>query len=153
MTRMSGAEFPCRHGLCLITTSCERCLINAAMELAVVQKQPSLILNPIVLVINPKPHESAIAGNAVLPEHCQCLVKVVPQKETDSLDLQWPIPPEQSLFRSRPCSYLSYLLGCVRLKGLGFRVNPKGSCVSTPVSSCNNLTCQGLQGSPHQPVT
>ena len=83
-----------------------------------------------------------VAGDAVLPEHCQRLIKVVPQKETDSLDLQWPIPPEQGLYRSRPCSYLSHLLGCASLVLLTTCDHITSSMLA---SSCNNLTRYGCK--------
>ena len=55
--------------------------------------------------------ECLCTGEALLPEHLQRLIKVVPQKETDSLRLQWPIAAQQGLYKTHPSSYLSHLMG------------------------------------------
>ncbi|KAK9803974.1 hypothetical protein WJX72_009535 [[Myrmecia] bisecta] len=39
------------------------------------------------------------------------LLKVVPQKDGHTLELQWSVPSEQQNYRAAPCSYLSHLLG------------------------------------------
>ena len=39
------------------------------------------------------------------------ILQVVPQKQTDSLVLQWPIEPQCGLYESLPTAYVSHLLG------------------------------------------
>ncbi|EIE20423.1 hypothetical protein COCSUDRAFT_30601 [Coccomyxa subellipsoidea C-169] len=39
------------------------------------------------------------------------LLRVVPQKEGHRLDLQWAVPPEQTVYRVTPCGYLGHLIG------------------------------------------
>jgi len=51
------------------------------------------------------------AGEVMLAGQRQRLIKVVPQKQTDSLVLQWPIEAQCTLYESLPSSYLSHLLG------------------------------------------
>ena len=51
------------------------------------------------------------ADQAILPDQVKCLIKVLPQKEINSITLQWPIPPQLGLYASLPCGYISHLLG------------------------------------------
>ena len=40
------------------------------------------------------------------------LLRVVPERERHTLELQWSVPSEVVAYRQAPCSYLSHLLGC-----------------------------------------
>jgi len=44
-------------------------------------------------------------------EHECKLVKVVPVRNGDELDLQWLVPPENRVYHLAPCHYLSHLIG------------------------------------------
>ncbi|WIA09647.1 hypothetical protein OEZ85_009034 [Tetradesmus obliquus] len=44
-------------------------------------------------------------------EHRGLLVRVVPIKESHTLEIQWDIPPTEALYRQAPTNYLSHLLG------------------------------------------
>ena len=39
-------------------------------------------------------------------------MRVVPESDRHVVELQWAVPPEQSLYREAPAAYLSHLLGC-----------------------------------------
>jgi secreted Zn-dependent insulinase-like peptidase len=42
------------------------------------------------------------------------LIRLVPEKDGHSLQLQWSVPPETPAYRAAPCGYLSHLLGCAQ---------------------------------------
>jgi secreted Zn-dependent insulinase-like peptidase len=58
-----------------------------------------------------KHHQFISAGDVVLADQRRRLIKVVPQKETDSLMMQWPIPPQCTQYQTLPSLYLSHLIG------------------------------------------
>lgn len=49
--------------------------------------------------------------SSVCPQHRGVLVRVVPIKESHTLEVTWDIPPTESLYRKAPTNYLSHLLG------------------------------------------
>lgn len=38
-------------------------------------------------------------------------MKVVPETDRHTVELQWVVPPEVKAYRTQPCGYLSHLLG------------------------------------------
>lgn len=40
------------------------------------------------------------------------LLRVVPERERHTVELQWSVPSEVAAYRQAPCAYLSHLLGC-----------------------------------------
>lgn len=44
-------------------------------------------------------------------QHLGILIRVVPIKESHTLDIQWDIPPTEALYRKAPTNYISHLLG------------------------------------------
>ena len=46
-----------------------------------------------------------------MEEHLKLLVKVVPQKDVRTLELQWAVPPSWKVYQHAPCHYVSHLLG------------------------------------------
>lgn len=40
------------------------------------------------------------------------LLRVVPEKDRNVIELQWSVPSEGAAYRTAPCGYLSHLLGC-----------------------------------------
>jgi insulysin len=45
------------------------------------------------------------------PQHRGLLVRVVPIKESHTIEVSWDIPPTDQLYRQAPTNYLSHLLG------------------------------------------
>ena len=82
-----------------------------------------LLLLPGTLV----PHRkfTPCADDVILPDQARCLIKVVPQKETDSLTMQWPIPPQSELYATLPGGFLSHLLGYNPLASLLWKIEPQ----------------------------
>lgn len=39
------------------------------------------------------------------------LIRVVPIKESHTLEIQWDIPPTETLYRQAPTNYISHLMG------------------------------------------
>jgi secreted Zn-dependent insulinase-like peptidase len=48
---------------------------------------------------------------AVCLQHRGVLMRVVPIKESHTLEVTWDIPPTEALYRKAPTNYLSHLLG------------------------------------------
>lgn len=51
------------------------------------------------------------AWPACFLQHLAILIRVVPIKESHTLDIQWDIPPTEHHYRQAPTNYLSHLLG------------------------------------------
>ncbi len=51
------------------------------------------------------------AGDVAAPEQQGLLLRVVPEKDWHTVELQWVVPPETKAYRAQPCGYLSHLLG------------------------------------------
>jgi secreted Zn-dependent insulinase-like peptidase len=76
------------------------------------QVAPAAINLPCPVPNNPLPPSSrpclSVSTN---PQHRGLLVRVVPIKDTHTLELTWDIPPTEALYRQAPTNYLSHLLG------------------------------------------
>ena len=85
------------------------------MRLAVVGRQPLDELEALVrrtFAAVPNKELTAPAFDAdILDAGTQPLLRMVPEKEGNRLELQWLVPPEHVKYRVSPCGYLGHLLG------------------------------------------
>jgi secreted Zn-dependent insulinase-like peptidase len=56
-------------------------------------------------------HLALLQPDAVTPAQCGLLIKMVPEREGHSVELQWPTVSEQDHYRAGPSHYISHLLG------------------------------------------
>ena len=55
----------------------------------------------------------ALDPDAITPAQEGRLLRMLPQRDGHSLELQWTTVPEQRHYRAAPLQYVSHLLGCV----------------------------------------
>ncbi|GFR52000.1 hypothetical protein Agub_g14535, partial [Astrephomene gubernaculifera] len=90
--------------------SADRC------ALAVLGRQPLGELEDMVReLFAPVPNKQlpppSFASDMFLPEQLGVMLRVVPVREGQSLELTWQVPPSSRSFREHPLGYLSHLLG------------------------------------------
>ena len=85
------------------------------------------------------------AGDVAAPGQQGLLLKVVPEKDFHSLEVQWVAPPEIAAYRAQPCGYLSHLLGCgtCGISGLTVCLKQPGVWQAMRSRSCLELQLQG----------
>eukprot|EP00887_Chlorella_sp_A99_P007901 scaffold12.g7901.t1 len=86
------------------------------MKLAVVGNQildelEALVRDKFADVPNTGARPPSFEPDAVTPAQCGVLIRMVPEKDGHSVELQWPTLPEQQHYRAAPSHYVSHLLG------------------------------------------
>lgn len=67
-----------------------------------------------------------ISGECIPDATKRTLIKMVPTVSQSSLKLLWEIPPQERLYRSHPCDYVSHLLGHEAKGSVDYYLKKKG---------------------------
>lgn len=74
------------------------------------------------------------------------LIRVVPIKESHTLDIQWDIPPTEPLYRQAPTNYLSHLLGHEGSGSAFALLKSRGLVTSLSAGESGGLSSRGFFG-------
>lgn len=79
-------------------------------------------------------------------QHLGLLIRVVPIKESHTLDIQWDIPPTEPLYRKAPTNYLSHLLGHEGAGSAFALLKSRGLVTSLSAGEGGGLSSRGFFG-------
>ncbi|KAG2487100.1 hypothetical protein HYH03_014213 [Edaphochlamys debaryana] len=90
--------------------SADRCCL-AVMGRQALGELEALVRDMFSAVPNKALSRPQFEADVFLPEHVGLLLRIVPVREGQTLELVWQVPPSERLYREQPLGYVSHLLG------------------------------------------